>query len=153
RRRQVGFLSDERSKSRRVELRAKTDHAVGREFEVIDREASQEIDRIRDDEQDRIVANRRALKRIENLLEQLDIAIDQIETTLIRFASQPGRDAYEIGRCAVVVIAGVNSLIARDARAMKQIERFAACGVGIRIEQVNLVDDPSALESEGSIAA
>ena len=117
-------------------------------FQMVDRQPREHVHGIGDDEDDRVLLQPRALERIENLLEERDVAVDQIQPALIRLAAQPGGDADQIRIRAFLVPAGVDLLIAGDAGAVEQIERFALGHLFVGIEDVDFADDAGALQRE-----
>ena len=98
RRRQAGLQGDQRAEAGGVELRAQADHLGRIELQIVDRQPGEDVDRVGDDEDDRVLLQAGGLERVEDLLEERDVAVDQIEPALVGLAAQAGGDARS-GRC------------------------------------------------------
>ena len=120
---------------------------------MFDREAREDVDRVGDDEDDCFALQVRVAQRVQDLLEQLDVPVDQIEPALVGLAAKASGDANQIRVGGAVVAAIVDLLIAGDGGAVQQIERLALRHLLVGVEEMNLRDDRGALESESSIAA
>ena len=117
--RQAGFERDERTEPRSIQLRAEADDFGRIPFQEVDRQPGQHVDRVGDDEKDRVFFQPGGFQRFQNLLEQTHVAIDQIQSAFIRLAAKPGGDADQIRIGTFLVAAGVDLLIADHARAMQ----------------------------------
>ena len=115
----AGFQRDQRAEAGGVELRAQADRFGRVVLEIIDRQPGEDVHRIGHDEDDRIFLQARGLERIQNLLEERDIAIDQIEPAFVGLSPQAGGDHDHVAVGAFLVIARIDFLIARDARAVQ----------------------------------
>ncbi len=71
---------------------------------------------------------------------------------LLGLAAQPGGDADEIRVGDLLVVPGVDLLIAGHARAVEQVERLARGHLLVGIEDVNFADDAGALKGKRRVA-
>ena len=68
----------------------------GGQAELRRRQVGQHVDRVRDDEDDRVLLRARGLDLAEDVQEQLDVAVDQVEPALVGLAPEAGGDADEV---------------------------------------------------------
>ena len=135
--RQLQFLGNEALKAGGVEHRAQTDDLLPRETGILDRQMSQDIDRIRDDENDRVTLRARGFDVRNDLHEDGDVAVDQVEAGLIRFATGAGGDEEDVAVGCPRVVAGVDTLIGTETRSVQEIQGFTIGHILIRIDQLD----------------
>ena len=75
-------------------------------------------------------------------------AID-CEPRLIRFAAQASRDDHNVALGNCLVARRADPLIGNQRSAMEKVEGLAADLVGVQVDQVDLADQPAALQGEG----
>ena len=87
----VSSAMSENEKRGGVELCAQADRFGRVVLQVIDRQAGEDIHRVGDDEDDCILLQSRGLEGVKNLLEEADVAIDQIQPALVGLSPQARR--------------------------------------------------------------
>ena len=147
--REFDRVGDERAKARGIEHRAEADHLRLRQAGVFPGEIGEDVDRVRHDEDDRVLLDARALEARDDAAEKRDVAVDQIEPRFVRLPAQAGGDADDVGIRAVCVIAGANHLVRAKGRAVQEVERLAFRRRLIGVEDEDFADDAAALQGEG----
>ena len=94
----------------------------------------------------RVLAQARGLDAVENLHEQRDVAVDEVEARLVRFAAQAGGDEEEVAVRGASVIARVNFLVAGERAAVQEVERLAFGHVLVGVEDLQLGHEAAALQ-------
>ena len=122
-------------------------------FQVFDGEAGEDVDRVGNDEDDRVLPQADTFERVEDLLEQRDIAVDQIEPAFVRLSAEASGDDHHVAVGAAVVAAGVDFLIAGDAGAVEEVEGLAGGELLVGVEQVDFADDPGTLQGKRRVGA
>ena len=90
------MLSDQTSKTNRIQLGSETDHLARRQFQSVGSEVGQNIDRVADHHNDGILLHPCRIDLLKDLEEQICIAIDKIQSTFVGLPSKPRRDANHI---------------------------------------------------------
>ena len=98
---------------------------VGGQAELAHGQVGQDIDRVGNDQHDRVALEAGRLDLAEDVQEQLDVAIDQVEPALVGLAAQAGRDADEVALGNGLVAGRADPLIGDQRSAMQQVEGLA----------------------------
>ncbi len=146
--RELEFLGDERAEARGVQHGAQAIDLLPRQAQSLHGQARENIDRVRDDEDVGVLAQAGGLDALENLREQRDVAIDEVEARFVGLAAQAGGDEKKIAVRGPGVIAGVNLLVTGEGAAVEQVQRFAFGHFFIGVEDLDLRDQPAALQGE-----
>ena len=74
-------------------------HLRRRQIEPLGRQVGQHVDRVRDDQHDRVAScSPRLADLAQDAEEQIDVAVDQVEPAFVGLAPQAGRDADDVAR-------------------------------------------------------
>ena len=131
-----------------VELGSQANHLARGQGELANGQIGQDIDRVGDDQHDRVTLDAGRAGLTEDAEEQLDVAIDQVEPALVRLSAQAGRDDDNIALGDGLITRCADPLIGDQRGAMEQVEGLAADLVGVQVNQVDLADQATALQSE-----
>ena len=96
------MICDQEPEPRRVEISTRSKNPIHRKTRELPSDVGQDIDRVRDDEQDRI--GRRLSERRDDVAEESDVPLEQIEPRLSRVLPSAGGDDAEIGSGGDTVI-------------------------------------------------
>ena len=109
---------------------------------------SENVHRIRHNENLRLLPKTRRFHALEDLHEQRDIPVNQIEAGFIWFAAQACRYEENVAVSSSGVIARVNPLVSSKGATVKQIEGFAVGQILVRIEKLDFRHQPRALQGK-----
>ena len=99
---------------------------VGGQVELANGQIGQDIDRIGDDQHDRVALEAGRADLAEDAQEELDVAIDQVEPALVGLAAQAGRDDDDVALGNRLVAGRADPLIGDQRGAVEQVEGLAA---------------------------
>ena len=119
-----------------------------REIQFHRSELRENINRIRNHEDQRVFAEARRFHAVENAGEERDVAVDEVETGFVGLAAKAGGDDEDIAVLGSGVIAGVDALVGDRGGAVQEIEGLAFGHVIVGIENLNLRNNAGALERE-----
>src|SRR5438105_10319712 len=94
--RQFEFIGNKRTEARSIQHCAKSINLLPGKAKLLNRQLSENVHRVRYDENVRILPETGRLNAIKDLCEESDVPADQIEPRFIRFATQPGRDEEKV---------------------------------------------------------
>jgi len=112
------------------------------------RQLRENINWIRNDEDDRVLAQSGRLDAIQYLREKRNVAIDQVQARFIGFAPKPSRDQEDIAIGSACIIAGINPLVRGESGAVLKVERFPVGHVFVGVQDLELRNDAATLQRE-----
>ena len=148
RRRALQIHRQQAAEAERVEQRAQADHAALGQREFLVGEVGEDVDRIGDDEHDRVGPQPLGLDLAEDRPEEDDVAVDERQPALVGFPPQAGGDADHVGVGKALVAPGTDHLVGDRRRSMHHVEGLAVGKIGIRVHDHDLVHEPAKLERE-----
>ena len=126
--RDVERLGEERAVARRVEHAGHADHALAREAGDLHRDVAHHVERVRDDDDDRV---RRGLRDVlGDRLHDAGVRVEQVVAAHARLAGDAGRDDDDVGARRFVVAVGADDARVEqlDRRRLPLVEPFP-CGM------------------------
>ena len=116
-------------------------------------QVGQNVDRVADDDHDRLRPQPGRDHASEDLAKERDIAADQLESTLLGPAAQASGDDHEIAPGDFVNPARPEGLIGGQRRRVLQIERVPLGQLSIGIDQDDVAHGGTALQGKGRATA
>lgn len=134
------MICDQEPEPRRVEISTRSKNPIHRKTRELPSDVGQDIDMVRDDEQDRI--GRRLSERRDDVAEESDVPLEQIEPRLSRVLPSAGGDDAEIGSGGdSVVNGGGDSGAGEESGGVLEIEHLASELFGLGVNEGDLVGD------------
>ena len=145
--RELELFGDQAAKPGGVELGSQADHLAGGQVELPNGQIRQDIDRVGNDQHDRVALDAGRGGLAEDAQEELDVAIDQVEPALVRLAAQAGGDDDDVAFRDRLISRRPDPLIGDERRAVEQVKGLSAHLVGVQVDQVDLADDARRIEA------
>lgn len=134
----VKMIGDKEPKSRRVQIRSRSDNSIRWESREFPGDIRQHIDRIGNDHQNRF--RRVAGERGNDISEKSDVPLEQVGPRLAGVLARTGGDDAEIGSGSDGVIhRSVNLRAGEEGSGVLEIEHLAAEFIGLGVDEDELV--------------
>lgn len=134
------MICDQEPEPRGVKISTRSKNPIHRKTRELPSDVGQDIDRVRDDKQDRI--GRRLSERRNDMAEESDVPLKQVKPRLSRVLPSAGGDDAEIGSGRDAVVNGGGDFGAgEESGGVLEVEHLASELVGLGVDEGDLVGD------------